>query len=102
MRQLCETIQACDEPPPPYASLLERLRGGDVEAMLQEAAAELMQQPFAEDDIEAVFEGMMQRLQEAENKRAFALLQEKINKLGAAGLSSEEKQQYLQALAFKR
>ena len=70
--------------------------------MLQEAAAELMQQPFAEDDIEAVFEGMMQRLQEAENKRAFALLQEKINKLGAAGLSSEEKQQYLQALAFKR
>ena len=102
VRRLCETIQACDEPPPPYASLLERLRGGDEEAMLQEAAAELMQQPFAEDDIEAVFEGMMQRLLEAENKRAFALLQEKVNKLGAAGLSSEEKQQYLQALAFKR
>ncbi len=102
VRRLCETIQACDEPPPPYASLLERLRGSEEEAMLQEAAGELMQQPFAEDDIKAVFEGMIQRLQEAENKRAFALLQEKINKLGAAGLSSEEKQQYLQALAFKR
>ena len=102
VKRLCETIQACDEQPPPYASLLERLRGTEDEAMLREAAAELMQQPFAEDDIEAEFEGMIQRLLEAENKRAFALLQEKVNKLGAAGLSSEEKQQYLQALAFKR
>ena len=102
VRRLCETIQTCNEPPPPYASLLERLRGGEEETMLQEAAAELMQQPFAEDDVEAVFEGMIERLLEAENKRAFALLQEKVNKLGAAGLSSDEKQQYLQALSFKR
>ena len=61
-----------------------------------------MQQPFAEEDIDAEFQGVIQKLLEAERKRAFVLLQEKVNKLGAAGLSSEEKQQYLQALAFKR
>ena len=41
------------------------------------------------------FEGAVKRLLEAENKRAFDLLQEKVSKLGVAGLSSEEKQHYL-------
>ena len=37
---------------PAYAALLERLRGSEDEAVLREAAAELMQQPFAEEDID--------------------------------------------------
>ena len=65
---------------------------------MREAAAELMQQPFAEEDIEVEFDGAVKRLLEGENKRAFALLQEKASRLGVAGLSDEEKQHYLQAL----
>jgi len=99
VRHLCETIIAAGEPVPAYAALLERLRGNEDEAILREAAAELMQQPFAEDDIDAVFDGAVKRLQEAEHKRTFGLLQEKVAKLGVAGLSGEEKQHYLQALS---
>lgn len=96
---LCRTILAAGEPVPPYAALLERLRGNEDEAILREAAAELMQQPYADDDIDAEFAGAVQRLAEAESKRAFAVLQQKVYKLGVAGLSSEEKQHYLRALA---
>ncbi len=97
-RHLCETIMATGGPTPGYAALLERLRGSEDEGILREAAAELMQQPFAEEDIDSEFEGAVQRLVEGENKRAFAVLQEKVYKLGVAGLSGEEKQAYLQAL----
>ena len=69
--------------------------------VLREAASELMQQPFAEEDIEVEFAGAVSRLLEGESKRAFARLQEKVYKLGVAGLSGEEKQQYLQALSAK-
>ncbi len=104
VRRLCDAIRAAGDPPPPYAALIERMRGEGSEgesdeATLREAAAELMQHPFAEDDIDAEFDGAIERLSEGEQKRAFAALQEKIQKLGVAGLSSEEKQQYLQALA---
>ena len=101
VRYLCETIVAAGEPTPAYAALLERLRGNEDESILREAAAELMQQPFAEDDIDAEFEGAVSRLLEGESKRSFALLQEKVYKLGVAGLSSEEKQHYLQALSAR-
>ncbi len=97
-RHLCETILDGSGPTPGYATLLERLRGSEDEGILREAAAELMQQPFAEEDIDSEFEGAVQRLVEGENKRAFAVLQEKVYKLGVAGLSGEEKQDYLQAL----
>jgi DNA primase len=89
VRRLCELIHAAGEPPPPYAALIERLRG---------AAAELMQHPYAEEDIDAEFDGALARLAEAEHKRSFAALQEKVQKLGVSGLSGEEKRQYLQAL----
>ncbi len=95
---LCETILAAGTPAPTYAALLEHLRGSEDENILREAAAELMQQPFAEEDITEEFAGAVQRLLEGEHKRAFAALQEKVQKLGVAGLSSEEKQQYLQAI----
>ena len=98
IRHLCETIVASGESTPGYATLLERLRGNEDESILREAAAELMQQPFAEDDIDAEFDGAVIRLVEGEKKRAFAVLQEKVSKLGVAGLSGEEKQHYLQAL----
>jgi DNA primase len=98
---LCETIIAAGEPTPAYAALLERLRGNEDESILREAAAELMQQPFAEEDIDAEFEGAVKRLQEAEHKRIFGLLQEKVAKLGVSGLSGEEKQHYLQALSAR-
>lgn len=98
VRHLCETIIAAGEPAPAYAALLERLRGSDDENILREAAAELMQQPFAEEDLATEFAGALTRLLEGEQKRAFASLQEKIQKLGVAGLSSEEKQQYLEAI----
>ena len=77
------------------------MRGSEDESVLQEAAAELMQQPFAEADIESEFEGAVERLLEGEKKRAFALLQEKVARLGVAGLSGVEKQQYLQALSTR-
>ena len=83
-----------------YASLLECLRGKDDESVLQEAAAELMQQQLAEDEVEAEFEGALARLREHAGRRAFSLLQAKIQKLGLAGLSSEEKQQYLTAIGL--
>ncbi|MFZ2854339.1 MAG: DNA primase [Rhodocyclaceae bacterium] len=101
VRHLCETIRAAGDPAPGYASLLERLRGNEDEAIFREAAAELMQQPFGEDDIDAEFDGAIERLAEGDHKRAFAALQEKIQKLGVAGLSGEEKQQYQQALSAR-
>ena len=97
--KLCTTILSSGDSAPAYASLLERLRGSEDESVLREAAAELMQQPFAEDDIDSEFEGAISRLQEGETKRAFALLQEKVAKLGVSGLSAEEKMQYLQAVS---
>ena len=97
--KLCTTILSSEDSAPAYATLLERLRGSEDEPVLREAAAELMQQPFAEDDIDSEFEGAISRLQEGENKRAFALLQEKVAKLGVSGLSAEEKMQYLQAVS---
>lgn len=101
VRHLCETILAAGDPAPAYAALLERMRGGENEQVLRDAAAELMQQPFAEDDIDAEFEGAVKRLLEGESKRAFERLQEKVSRLGVSGLSGEEKQQYLQALSAR-
>jgi len=99
--RLCTAILGSGSLVPDYPTLLERMRGSEDEAVLQGAAAELMQQPFDEDDIDAEFEGAVSRLHEGEKKRAFALLQGKVAKLGVAGLSSEEKQQYLQALGMR-
>ena len=101
IRSLCQTILAAQGATPAYAAVLERLRGNEDEGVLRGAASELMQQPFAEEDIDAEFEGAVKQLLEGENKRAFAILQEKVHKLGVAGLSGEEKQQYLQALSAK-
>ena len=97
VENLCQTILAAGEPTPPYAVLLERLRGNEDEGILREAAAELMQQPFADEDIDAEFDGAVKRLLEAQTRRTFEVLKQKVAKLGLSGLSSEEKQQYVLA-----
>jgi DNA primase len=96
--KLCSTIVEAGDVAPEYAALLEHFRGSGEETVLREAAAELMRQPFAEGDVEAEFSGAIDRLQESERKRAFAVFQEKVARLGVAGLSSEEKARYLQVL----
>ena len=98
MRTLCATIAASGEQALAYPALLEKLRGSDDEGLLHDAAAELMHQPFAEDEIDAEFGGAIAQLLESEHRRAFARLQDKIQKVGVGGLSDEEKRQYLQAL----
>ena len=101
VRRLVEAVGIAGYPTPGYAALLERLRGGEEEVILRESAAELMQQPFAEEIIDAEFEGVVERLLEAESRRVFVQLQEKVSRLGLNGLSGEEKQQYLQALSAR-
>ena len=56
-----------------------------------------MQQPFADEDIDAEFDGAVKRLLEAQTRRTFEVLKQKVAKLGLSGLSSEEKQQYVLA-----
>ena len=98
---LCQVITDVGEPVPGYAALLERLRGSEDETILREAAAELMSQSYAEDSIEAEFSGVVQRLVEGEHRRAFAVLQAKVSRLGVAGLTEEEKQLYVQSLSAR-
>ena len=98
---LCETIRAAGEPVPGYALLLERLRGDENEVVLREAAADLMHQPLAEDGLDAEFAGVVERLVEAERRRAFAALQAKVGRLGVAGLTEDEKRQYVEALCVR-
>jgi len=101
IRLLCATIAGAGAEPLAYPALLEKLRGSEDETMLHAAAAELMQQPFAEDEIDSEFDGTLAQLLENEHKRAFTRLQDKIQKLGVGGLSNEEKQEYLQALSAR-
>ena len=101
IRLLCETIAGGGTETLAYPALLERLRGSECESVLHTAAAELMQQPFAEDEIDTEFSGALRQLRDGEQRRVFALLQDKIQKLGVSGLSSEEKGQYLQALGAR-
>jgi DNA primase len=88
--------------PASYAGLREKLRGLPEEAMIEHAAAELLGQPFNEGGAEEEFRDTLERLQEGGQKRAFAELQAKAQKLGVAGLSSDEKQAYLQLLSGQK
>ncbi|WP_300452061.1 DNA primase [Accumulibacter sp.] len=101
VRLLCDTIGVGEAATLAYPTLLEKLRGNEYEQLLQTAAAELMQQPFAESEIDDEFAGTLKQLAGSEQRRAFARLQEKIQRLGVKGLSSEEKEQYLQVLAAR-
>lgn len=101
VRMLCASIRSAPGGDLPYSALLGRLQGSGCEDVLRAAAAELMQQPFAEDEIDAEFAGALSKLREGSHRRTFQLLQEKVQKLGVSGLSSEEKQRYLQSIAVR-
>ncbi len=81
-----------------YAALRERLRGDPDEAALDRVAAEALGSAFEPAEVEAEFADALERLREAAQKRAFARLQSKVQRLGLAGLSSEEKQEYVRLL----
>lgn len=98
LRQLSEAIMASGDRALAYPGLLEKLRGDACERVLCAAAAELMQQPFAEEEIDAEFDGAVRQLRDSEFKRVLERLQEKAQRVGVSGLSNEEKQQYLSAI----
>jgi DNA primase len=82
-----------------YASLREQLRGLPEEALIENAAAELLELPFNGEEADQEFLDTLGRLQEGDQKRAFAEIQIKAQQFGVAGLTPEEKQTYLQLLA---
>ena len=85
-----------------YAILREQLRGLPEEAMIENAASELLGQPFDEAEAETEFRDTLEKLQEGEQKRLFADLQTKAQQFGVAGLSAAEKQAYIQLLSGKQ
>lgn len=82
-----------------YASLRERLRGQPEEAQIEAAAAALLGLPADEAEISAEFSDAVEKLQAGDQKRAFANLQTRVQRLGVTGLTPEEKQEYLRLLA---
>jgi len=82
-----------------YAVLRERLRGLPEEALIEAAAAELLGMPEDEAEIKAEFEAAIAKLHAGDQKRAFATLQTRVQRLGVAGLTPEEKQEYLRLLS---
>ena len=96
------SLVAGDHAATSYAALRERLRGTDEEALIEEAAAELLALPFDEDEAGEEFRDALARLREGGARRAFADLQARAQKFGVAGLSAEEKQAYLDFLSGRK
>ena len=82
-----------------YAALRERLRGDPEESALDQAAAEALGTPFDAGEAETEFSDVLDKLREGAQRRAFAALQAKVQRLGVTGLSTEEKQEYLRLLS---
>ncbi|MGB4674894.1 MAG: DNA primase [Azovibrio sp.] len=87
---------------PAYGQLREALRGHPLESQLEALAGELLGTDMDEAYVETEFEATLGRLQEGSQKAAFAVLQAKARQFGVAGLSEEEKQNYLSLLALKK
>ncbi len=81
-----------------YAGLREQLRGMPEESQIENAASELLGQPFDEGEAEQEFKDTLARLHEAGEKRDFAKLQIKAQQFGVAGLSAAEKIAYIDFL----
>jgi DNA primase len=93
LRYLCRLI---GEGELPTAAVLERLRGGEHEALMRSAVAELMQEPFSEEEVEAEFGGALAQFElRAIDSRLESFKQR------AGQLSAEEKQDYLRLLQEK-
>jgi DNA primase len=85
-----------------YAVLREQLRGQPEEAMIENAASELLGLPFDETEAETEFRDTLEKLRAGEQKRLFAELQMKAQQFGVAGLSAAEKQTYIQLLGAQQ
>ncbi len=85
-----------------YAVLREQLRGLPEENMIENAASELLGQPFDETEAETEFRDTLEKLRTGEQKRLFAELQLKAQQFGVAGLSAAEKQAYIQLLGAQQ
>jgi len=84
-----------------YAGLREQLRNRPEEAAIEAAAVEFLASPLDPTEIEAEFSGILLRLHEGGQKRDFAELQSRVRRLGVAGLTLEEKQEYLRLLSTR-
>jgi DNA primase len=84
---------------PGYAYLREQIRGLPEATLVERFASELLDRPFDEGEADAEFDATLEKLREGEQKRAFAELQIRVQKLGVAGLTAEEKQSYIRLLA---
>ena len=82
-----------------YAGLREQLRGLPEESQIENAASELLGQPFDEGEAEQEFKDTLARFQEGGEKRDFAKLQIKAQQFGVAGLSAAEKIAYIDFLS---
>jgi len=85
-----------------YAVLREQLRSQPEEAMIENAASELLGLPFDETEAETEFRDTLEKLRAGEQKRLFAELQMKAQQFGVAGLSAAEKQTYIQLLGAQQ
>ena len=101
LRRLVAAIRDAGMPVPGYAGLLERLRqeSGSDDPLLRSAASDLMHHPFAEEEIDAEFAGIVEKFAREAQDREFAELQAKAQALGLAGLSGEEKARYVALLS---
>ena len=97
--RLHELVVGASKEATSYAALRERLRGMPEETLIESIASELLGQPFDEAESDTEFRDTLEKLQEGGHKRAFAELQTRVQKLGVAGLTPEEKQAYISLLA---
>ena len=99
--RLHQLVSASRDTAASYAGLREQLRGLPEESVIENAASELLGLPFDEEGAESEFRDTLEKLQEGDEKRAFAELQIKAQQFGVAGLSAAEKQAYIQFLTTK-
>ena len=78
-----------------YAGLQEQLRGTPEAAIVEVVAAELLVNALDAEAVESEFAGALSRIAEGDQKKIFAELQARVQRLGVTGLTPEEKQEYL-------
>lgn len=94
----CQIVLSYGDNVPEYVLLQERLRGSDAEHYFSETAAQMLSNDFDEEQIDSEFSGAIEQLLKQHQSRKFQNLQKKAQQLGVAGLSGDEKQDYLRLL----
>ena len=92
---LRDTILMAGGTAPNCASLIERLKGSDDEAMLRAAAADLLQHPMSDEEAESEFTGALARLELNWVEQEFRRLSQQA---ASGGLDAEGKQEFLRLL----